>query len=87
MKLYKHPELVIAHFFNFLPISLSLFLSFGHPSGAIHALVTVGHVEKQVLFVVLLKHSRPDVRAKFNQEWTCETTHPEKKKEVRFQHV
>lgn len=68
--------------FRFLPFSLPL----GRPSGTIHALITVGHVEKQVLFVVLLKHSRPDVRAKFNQEHTCETTppHPPKKKKCDF---
>ena len=42
-----------------LILSLSLCLSpvFCPPSGTVHALVTVGHVEKQVLFMVLLEHN------------------------------
>lgn len=43
-----------------LSFSLSISLSFCPLSGTIHTLVTVGHVQKQVLFMVFLEHSKAE---------------------------
>lgn len=63
MKHYKQPLLLFLSLtLTFLILSASLSPSpvVRPPSGTVHALVTVGHVEKQVLLMVLLEHNEEE---------------------------